>query len=87
MLSKEALRRLCEEGDAEKCVKTNTHEDVEMGRCLEYVGVKIGESLDKFGKTRFHGFPLKNVLDTNCDQGFASYDYYNCTNKVSWCVG
>ncbi|XP_059147927.1 glycoprotein-N-acetylgalactosamine 3-beta-galactosyltransferase 1-like [Physella acuta] len=81
VLSKEALRRLCERDDAEKCIKTNTDEDVEMGRCLESLDVRIGESLDQFGKTRFHGFPLQTVMDSHCDTGYESYDYYNCSNK------
>ena len=57
VLSKEALRRLATTGsNSSLCSQDQGYEDVRMGRCLEKLGVKIGSSLDKFGRSRFHCF-------------------------------
>lgn len=59
VLSREALRRLIEVGlrDPKKCrADGRGAEDVEMGKCLENLGVDAGDTRDAMGRGRF--FPL-----------------------------
>ena len=64
VLSKEALRRLATTGsNSSLCSQDQGFEDVRVGRCLEKLGVKIGSSLDRFGRSRFHCFkPLIHIF-------------------------
>ena len=48
VLSKEALRRFGNRSK-KRCADDNGAEDVELGRCMERLGVKTQESLDKLG--------------------------------------
>lgn len=59
VLSKEAVRRFVERGiqNPENCRQNSQGaEDVEMGKCLEKVGVAAGDTRDALGRGRF--FPL-----------------------------
>ncbi|XP_060086149.1 glycoprotein-N-acetylgalactosamine 3-beta-galactosyltransferase 1-like [Ylistrum balloti] len=64
VLSKEALRRLVINGiPSGKCTIDGYGEDRHMGGCMEYVGVRIGNSTDSLGRSRFHCFaPWKHVM-------------------------
>ena len=56
VLSREALRRFAVDGlDGGHCLKNDSavYEDVEMGRCMEKIGVVTGDSRDEFGQGRF----------------------------------
>ena len=53
VLSKEALLRFGRR-PTDLCAKDHGAEDVEMGRCLERLGVKVADSRDALGRTRFH---------------------------------
>jgi glycoprotein-N-acetylgalactosamine 3-beta-galactosyltransferase len=58
VLSKEALRRFVEIGltNSTLCPPSTadeTDEDVEMGKCLEILGVEAGDTRDRFGRNRF----------------------------------
>ncbi|XP_067677230.1 glycoprotein-N-acetylgalactosamine 3-beta-galactosyltransferase 1-like [Haliotis asinina] len=57
VLSKEALRRYGEKGhDPRLCKRDGGSEDVEFGRCMQNLGVRIVETTDVLGRTRFHSF-------------------------------
>ncbi|CAN8021963.1 unnamed protein product [Ixodes persulcatus] len=59
VLSREAVRRLVEDGLSNPNKRRSGgggHEDVEIGKCLEKVGVKAGDSRDLQGRGRY--FPL-----------------------------
>lgn len=65
VLSKKALVKLIEEGipNKQKCRNYGAgNEDVELGKCLENVGVLAGDSRDSSLKGRFFGIkPEKQV--------------------------
>ena len=64
VLSKEALRRLATRGkDPNICRQDGNDEDMEIGRCLERLGVKTSNPSDRFGRSRFHCFqPEKHLF-------------------------
>ena len=76
VLSKEALVRF---GQREKgqglhqCINDTGYEDVEMGRCMESLGVVTGDSRDTFNKTRFHCFDLNLHLKGHYPDWYGFY--------------
>ena len=63
VLSKEALTRLVAKGENKTlCQQDGGNEDVEIGRCLENLGVKTLNSTDALGRTRFHCFDPETHL-------------------------
>ncbi|XP_033761657.1 glycoprotein-N-acetylgalactosamine 3-beta-galactosyltransferase 1-B-like [Pecten maximus] len=55
VLSKEALRRLVVKGiPSGKCTIEGFDEDVNVGKCMEYLGVRTTNSTDSHGRSRFH---------------------------------
>ena len=54
MLSKEALRRLANEGDSRRtCRQDIGAEDVNIGQCMQNLGVKTMNTTDSRGRNRF----------------------------------
>ena len=84
VLSREALDRLVQTAmnDTQQCLPEGAYyniEDVEIGRCLESVGVLAGDSRDEHGKERFHPFPpflhlIRGRLPS--DLWYWDYNYY-----------
>ncbi|KAI8785570.1 glycoprotein-N-acetylgalactosamine 3-beta-galactosyltransferase 1 [Biomphalaria glabrata] len=56
VLSKESLRRFGLRGDnyTRTCKADTGHEDVEMARCMESLGVKLKPTFDNMNRHRFH---------------------------------
>ena len=82
VLSKEAVHRFVEIGlrDESKCrVDPGGAEDLEMGQCLQRLGVKAGDSRDELGRERFHPFEPEHHLIPGLvpkDNWYWQYNYY-----------
>ena len=82
VLSKEALTRFITKGvdNPEICrMGGGGAEDLEMGRCLERLGVEAGDSRDELGRERFHPFIPEHHLIPGIlpkDMWYWKYNYY-----------
>ena len=68
------------------CISIRGAEDVELGRCMQKLGVKIGDSRDAFGKSRFHSFPAEDHLTEFYPDWYYLYDWYNATSVSIFCL-
>jgi glycoprotein-N-acetylgalactosamine 3-beta-galactosyltransferase len=61
LLSGEALKRVGRKlnEDIKFCVRSNM-EDVDIALCLRDLGVQVGQSVDEFGRERFHPLTLRD---------------------------
>ncbi|XP_071121222.1 glycoprotein-N-acetylgalactosamine 3-beta-galactosyltransferase 1-like [Mytilus edulis] len=74
VLSKEALTRYVMKGnDSTVCKQHGPNEDVTMGECMGKVGVKIGNSTDALGRSRFHCFIPEYHLKGNYPKWYYSF--------------
>ncbi|XP_060601650.1 glycoprotein-N-acetylgalactosamine 3-beta-galactosyltransferase 1-like, partial [Ruditapes philippinarum] len=64
VLSKEALSLYGKYGqDPKLCNTSYAAEDVDFGACMQSIGVRLGNSTDKYGRSRFHCFhPEAHVI-------------------------
>ncbi len=83
VLSREALRRfgnrtpgLCEEEEG--------FEDLEIGRCMEKLGVKPGDSRDALNRSRFHCFSPEDHIHGNYPSWYYTYDKYGATKVLDF---
>ncbi|XP_067649038.1 glycoprotein-N-acetylgalactosamine 3-beta-galactosyltransferase 1-like [Haliotis asinina] len=75
VLSKEALRRYGEKGhDPKVCHPDGGSEDVEMGRCMEKLGVRTVNTTDALGRSRFHCLAPESHLTGDYGEWFYKYD-------------
>lgn len=91
VLSKEAVKRFVEEGltNPSKCRRAHDGaEDVNMGKCLSNVGVKVGDTRDSQGRNRFLPMNPDNHLipkHANADNWYYKYSYYPTTEGLNCC--
>ncbi|PAA45971.1 hypothetical protein BOX15_Mlig007521g2 [Macrostomum lignano] len=83
VLSREAVKLFIERGLQSKSSKCSPQsggaEDVQVGSCLESVGVKVFDSVDELGRERFHPFPPESHLLPNAipkDNWLWHYNYH-----------
>ncbi|CAL1537637.1 unnamed protein product [Lymnaea stagnalis] len=80
VISKEALTRYGRRGfdNASVCRNASGHEDVEMGRCLQNLGVVLKPSLDALNRTRFHCLTPETYIGNHLPASIAKvYDVEN----------
>ncbi|XP_054722419.1 glycoprotein-N-acetylgalactosamine 3-beta-galactosyltransferase 1-like, partial [Uloborus diversus] len=91
ILSREALRRFAEQalvGEAECRKDDGGAEDVEIGKCLESVGVEAGDSRDSLGRGRFFPFvPEHHLIPGHVPKSswYWSYIYYSSQEGMDCC--
>lgn len=94
VLSREALRLFVEKGLSDKhtpkCKNDSEGgaEDVDMGQCLEAIGVIAGDSRDSLGRGRFFPFvPEHHVIPGHVDKEFWywKYIYYPSEEGMGCC--
>ncbi|XP_060898570.1 glycoprotein-N-acetylgalactosamine 3-beta-galactosyltransferase 1-B-like [Labrus mixtus] len=81
VLSKEALRRFVGGFKTNVCTHTSSIEDVEMGRCMEKVGVLAGDSRDNMQRETFHPLRPEKHLTHKLPKGFWYWSY--CYHPIS----
>lgn len=93
VLSKEAVRRFVKMSlrDNVHCPEKHgawTAEDVELGQCLQAVGVEIGDSRDSLARETFHPFQPEDHLIPGAvpkDNWYWSYNYYKAKEGPECC--
>ncbi|GFR94993.1 glycoprotein-N-acetylgalactosamine 3-beta-galactosyltransferase 1 [Elysia marginata] len=91
VLSREALTRFVTKGvdNPEMCrMGGEGAEDLEMGRCLERLGVKAGDSRDELGRERFHPFVPEHHLIPGIlpkEMWYWRYNYYPAKQGKDCC--
>ncbi|XP_059178877.1 glycoprotein-N-acetylgalactosamine 3-beta-galactosyltransferase 1-B-like isoform X2 [Physella acuta] len=75
VLSKEALKRLGEQGNNTKvCRQDGGAEDAELGTCMQNLGVRTANSTDILGRSRFHCFDPETHLFGGYPDWYYQYD-------------
>ena len=95
VLSKKALKRFVTKGLNDKTGKIcrpngEGFEDIELGKCMENLKIKMGDSRDAYGKGRF--FPLvpekhlnSGMMDEQ-SQWYRKNKFYNSTEVDATCI-
>lgn len=81
VLSKEALRRYSKRQKG-ACRDDLGAEDAEMGKCMEVLGVRTGDSRDKLGRSRFHCFNPETHIHGGYPDWYYSYDKYGAQKGI-----
>lgn len=83
VLSREALRRFVQGFITGRCKHFSSVEDMALGRCMETMGVKAGDSRDPNKRETFNPFTPENLLiSPKSGKQAWSYSYYK-TKRVS----
>lgn len=92
-MSKEAVRRFVERGYSDETNVLCRHdnggaEDVEMGKCMENLNVKAGDSRDSLGRGRFFPFVPEHHLvpgEVKPDFWYWQYIFYPSEQGMGCC--
>ena len=83
VLSREALKRFSKQALKFSALcpppYDDAMEDIEMGHCMQNMGVKAGDTRDELGRQRFHPFSPEYHLIPDIipsDNWFWRYDFY-----------
>lgn len=83
VLSREALRRFVQGFSTGRCKNFSSVEDMALGRCMETMGVKAGDSRDPSKRETFNPFtPENHLISPKSGKQAWSYSYYK-TKRVS----
>lgn len=88
VLSKEALKRFVNAFKEEKCTHSSSVEDLALGKCMENINVKAGDSRDTSGKETFHPFvPEHHLIQGYLPKTFWywNYNYYPAIEGPGCC--
>ncbi|XP_040208219.1 glycoprotein-N-acetylgalactosamine 3-beta-galactosyltransferase 1 [Rana temporaria] len=88
VLSKEALKRFVNAFKEEKCTHSSSVEDMALGKCMENIHVKAGDSRDTSGKETFHPFvPEHHLIQGYLPRTFWywNYNYYPAIEGPGCC--
>ncbi|XP_065360903.1 glycoprotein-N-acetylgalactosamine 3-beta-galactosyltransferase 1-like [Calliphora vicina] len=87
VLSKEALKKFGSEAfdDPDKCSESYQAEDVQLGMCLENIGVIAGDSRDEEGNERFLPLPIEYLIPEDKTWWYKNYSYYPQKENTSCC--
>lgn len=85
VLSRESVKRFVEMGLTNDTICSASHdgnEDVEIGKCLQNVNVKAGDSRDSLGRGRFFPFvPEHHLIPGHMDKDFWYHKYMFYENR------
>lgn len=83
VLSREALRRFVQGFRSGRCTHSSPVEDMALGRCMETMKVKAGDSRDEKERETFNPFdPASHLVPPDNGKQFWGYSYYP-TKRVS----
>lgn len=78
VLSKESLKKFGSEAyhNSVLCPETYRAEDVQLGLCLQNIGVIAGDSRDEEGNERFLPLPIEYLIPEDKTWWYKNYSYY-----------
>ncbi|XP_075053801.1 glycoprotein-N-acetylgalactosamine 3-beta-galactosyltransferase 1-like, partial [Mixophyes fleayi] len=76
VLNKESLQRFIEGFRTGVCTHTSSVEDLELGRCMEKMGVIPGDSRDSEKRETFHPFTPESHITGDVGSSYDSYCFY-----------
>ncbi|KAI4883113.1 hypothetical protein NFI96_020364 [Prochilodus magdalenae] len=85
VLSREALRRFVQGFSSGQCTHTGPVEDKELGRCMQTMKIKAGDSRDEKARETFNPFPLESHLKPLAKKPTWSYSYYGKNQGPGCC--
>ncbi|XP_071990941.1 glycoprotein-N-acetylgalactosamine 3-beta-galactosyltransferase 1-like isoform X2 [Engystomops pustulosus] len=85
VLSKESLRRFVEGFRTGNCTHRSELEDVELGKCMETMGVVPGESRDDEGRETFNPFTPEYHLTSSFPAEYINYCFYTAVEGPKCC--
>ncbi|XP_069828359.1 glycoprotein-N-acetylgalactosamine 3-beta-galactosyltransferase 1-like [Dendropsophus ebraccatus] len=85
VLSKESLRRFVEGFRAGNCTHRSEVEDLELGQCMETMGVVPGDTRDNKNRETFNPFTPEYHLTSTYSQEYFNYCYYPAVEGSQCC--